>query len=91
MNYDKELYETAVEAWNYIEKEFQNHVPEIGERCIQTCCISSELIPDLTPGMIDYFFKDAYIPEGCIFEKEEIDPVGFIRRTFIYKGEKTNG
>jgi hypothetical protein len=63
---------------------------EIGERFIQTCYISSELLPDLTPDMIDYFFKDTYIPEHCVFEKEEIDPAGFIRRTFIYKEEEND-
>ena len=81
-------YEAALEEWNYLEKEFQNHVPKIGERYTQRCYISSELIPDLTSDMIDYFFKDAYIFEGCVFEKEEINPIGFITRTFIYKGEK---
>jgi len=79
-------YEAALEKWNYLEKEFQNHVPKIGERCIQKCYISPELIPDLTPGMIDYFFKDTYIPPGCIFEKEEIG-LNLITRTYIYKGE----
>ena len=85
---DKE-FEEALQWWFHQEEEFKNHIPEEGERFSHVCMLDPELIPDLTPDLIDYFFKDAYIPAGCEFEEEEMG-FDYVKRTYIFKGEEEN-
>ena len=82
-------YEEAIALYYSDVKKSLQHVPEIGERWEQTLYLDSVLIPDLDKISIDWLFEGSEIPPGCVFEKEEIG-VDFVKRTYIYKGEKKN-
>ena len=81
-------YEEAVALYYADMKKSLQHVPQIGERWAQTLYLDQALIPDLDKLDIDLLFEESEIPEGCVFEKEEIG-ADFVKRTYIYEGEKT--